>query len=62
MGMGKGGTQSKQPTAIKSVRIQTSAYGAVRPIVYGTTRVSCNVIWTADFFGLPKLSESSGGK
>lgn len=42
----KGGSNS--PEAIKSVRIQTSSYGVCRFLVYGTNRITTNVIWVND--------------
>ena len=60
--MGGGGdTQSNQPEMLKAIRVQTSAYGVVRPLVYGTTRMSCNLVWYGDFTATP-IPAAGGGK
>jgi hypothetical protein len=56
--MGGGDSQSSQPEMIKAIRVQTSVYGAVRPIVYGTTRLTGNLVWYGDF----RATEQGGGK
>lgn len=56
-----GAPQGEQPVAIKSVRMQSSAYGVGRPLVYGTTRVTINLIWYGDFVAEP-IPAQSGGK
>ena len=38
-----------QPNAIPALNVQQSSYGVPVPIVYGTNRVSCNMIWYSDF-------------
>ena len=43
------------------MKIQTSAYGKVVPLVYGTTRIAPNLIWYGDFVATPHNSGSSGG-
>lgn len=55
-----GGSQSEQPEAIKGIRVQTSAYGVVRALVYGTTRLSGNLIWYGDFKAVEQ--KTKGGK
>lgn len=57
---GSASTQSSQPEAIKAIRIQTSTYGAVIPMVWGQTRITGNVIWCADFVATAETQ--SGGK
>lgn len=39
----------KQPERFAGMRVQTSAWGAGMPIVYGTNRLPGNLIYTADF-------------
>lgn len=58
MGGGKGGGNNT-PEAAKGVRIQTSSYGATRFLVYGTNRISCNIIYTNDFYS---VAQTQGGK
>jgi hypothetical protein len=53
--------QAQQQPAISSLPIQTSAYGKVIPLVYGTTRLAPNLIWYGDFVATPHNSGSSGG-
>jgi len=59
--MGGSASQAEQPVAIKSVRVQTSAYGVCKPMVYGTARVTLNLIWYGDFYAAP-IPAQSGGK
>jgi len=56
-----GAPQAQQPEQIKAVRIQTSAYGTTRSLVFGTNRVSMNLIWYGDFKAEP-IQQQSGGK
>lgn len=56
-----GATQGEQPVAIKSVRVQTSAYGVAKTMVYGTSRVTINLVWYGDFVATP-IPAQSGGK
>lgn len=46
---------------LAGVQIQTSVYGTPVPLVYGTTRISGNVIWMGDFVATPH-TQSAGGK
>jgi len=57
--MNLSGSQASQPTELKSVKVQTSTYGAVIPLVYGTNRISGNLIWYGDF---KAAGQSAGGK
>jgi 3D (Asp-Asp-Asp) domain-containing protein len=50
--------QAAQPEAIKTVRIQTSAYGVSRGMIYGTTRTTMNLIWYGDFTATAIPSQS----
>jgi len=53
--------QAKQQPALSGLQVQTSAYGKVIPIVYGTTRIAPNLIWYGDFVATPHNSSPSGG-
>jgi hypothetical protein len=55
-----GGSQAAQQTAVSGLQLQSSAYGKVIPIVYGTTRIAPNLIWYGDFVATPQ-SASGGG-
>lgn len=54
------GTQSQQPEMIKAVRLQTSTYGVVRPLVWGTARVAGNLIWYGDFYAVEQKQDVGG--
>lgn len=58
-----GGKTTISTTAekISGLRIQTSAIGKTIPIVYGTTRVSPNIIWYDDFTAISHTSSQSSG-
>ncbi|HEY1503350.1 MAG TPA: phage tail protein [Stellaceae bacterium] len=53
--------QAQQQPALSGLKIQTSAYGKVIPLVYGTTRIAPNLIWYGDFVATPHNSGGSGG-
>jgi Putative phage tail protein len=57
-------TQAQQQPAVAGLQIQTSAYGKVIPVVYGTTRLAPNLIWYGDFQAIAHQSNPSvgGGK
>jgi hypothetical protein len=55
-----GGSNAKQKTAIGSLQFQTSQTGGVIPLVYGTTRVSPNLIDYDDFTAKPASSGVKG--
>lgn len=57
---GHTGTQATQSPAISGLSIQTSAEGQALSLVYGTTRISPNLIWYGDFVAIPKSSNPSG--
>lgn len=50
-------TQAKTSNAITSLKIQTSVYGKCRPVTFGRTRVSYNLLWFRNF-----KQQGSGGK
>lgn len=52
-------SQASQQAAVSGLQLQSSAYGKVIPIVYGTTRIAPNLIWYGDFVATPQ--QSSGG-
>lgn len=48
---------------LQTLRVQTSAYGQVVPIVYGQNRISGKLIWYGDFTPIAHTSQqASGGK
>lgn len=51
---------ASQPVALKGIRVQTSAYGVARPMVYGTTRATVNLLWYGDFIAKAIPAESGG--
>src|ERR1700742_4021308 len=53
--------QAQQQPALSGLQVQTSAYGKVIPLVYGTTRIAPNLIWYGDFVATPHNSSPSGG-
>lgn len=59
-GLFGGGTEIKAER-IGSMRIQTSAYGLVVPLVYGRTRITGNLMHYGDFRAI-KHKQKSGGK
>jgi len=55
-------SQSRQGQQVYSgLQLQSSAYGKSISVVYGTTRIAPNLIWTGDFVQIPQ-SQSVGGK
>lgn len=61
--MSGGTTISNMQPAAGNLRIQTSVYGAAIPLVYGTTRISGNLIWFNGFQAIPHTTTTgSGGK
>src|SRR6185437_12625760 len=49
---GKGGgnkSLASKPNLLSALRVQTSSYGQVLPIVYGQNRISGRLIWSGDF-------------
>jgi hypothetical protein len=60
---GKSSTISQTEDRISAIRIQSSAYGKVIPIVWGRTRVSGNLMWYGDFQAIAHTTTTdSGGK
>lgn len=46
---------------LSDLKIQTASYGLAIPIVYGTTRISGNVLWKTDLVEHQHRTESDGG-
>ena len=57
-----GGSNAKQQKAVGSLQFQTSQHGGVIPLVYGTTRVSPNLIEYGDFKATPASRQGAKGK
>jgi Putative phage tail protein len=57
-----GGSNAKQQKAVGSLQFQTSQHGGVIPLVYGTTRVSPNLIDYDDFKATPASGQGGVGK
>ena len=58
-----GGSQestAEKPTIYNSIRVQTSSEGVVIPVIFGTNRVTGNLIWSGDFKAL--AHDNSQGK
>lgn len=53
--------QSAGVTVASGLSIQSSVYGQVIPIVYGTTRIGNNLIWYGDFNAVQQQSSGGGG-
>lgn len=61
--MSGGSTIATSDTKIEAMKFQSSAYGAVLPVVYGVTRISGNLMWYGGFKAIPHTStQSAGGK
>ena len=60
-GGGGGSSTSTSQNRISAMQIQTSNYGNAIPIVYGTTRVSPNLIYYTDFQAIPHTTTTSSG-
>lgn len=58
-GTGRGTQAQTAPTVISALDVQRSVNGAPVPVVYGTARLTGNMIWYGDFVSTPI---SSGGK
>ncbi len=57
-----GGSNATQSTAIGSLQFSTSQQGGVIPLVYGTTRVACNLLDYQDFTATPASAGGAKGK
>jgi hypothetical protein len=54
-------TQAAQQPALGAVNVSSSAYGLVIPLVWGTNRVSGNMLWYGDFVATSHDSGGGGG-
>ena len=57
-----GGSNAKQQKAVGSLQFQTSQQGGVIPLLYGTTRLSPNLIDYDDFKATPASGQGGVGK
>src|ERR1700691_673299 len=57
-----GGRKNNGPTIASGLALQSSVYGNPITIIYGTTRVAPNLIWTGDFVATPVATGGKGGK
>ena len=58
---GKGGGKNAlaaKPNLLSALRVQTSSYGQVIPIVYGQNRIAARLIWAGDFQAIPHTSDN----
>ncbi|HEY2114029.1 MAG TPA: phage tail protein, partial [Candidatus Angelobacter sp.] len=66
MSGGKGGGKNAlaaKPNLLNALRVQTSSYGQVIPIVYGQNRISGRLLWSGDFAAIAHTStQKVGGK
>lgn len=53
--------QGGKPAKYHGLRVQTSTQGMVIPVVFGTARISGNLIWAGDYKIIAR-NQSSGGK
>ena len=60
---GGSGALASKPNLLSALRVQTSSYGQVIPIVYGESRIAARLIWAGDFAAIPHTStQKTGGK
>ncbi len=59
--MGGTSTISSMTPAAGNLRVQTSVYGSAIALIYGTTRVSGNLLWYGGFVAIPHTSTTSAG-
>ncbi len=63
---GKGGGKNAlaaKPNLLSALRVQTSSYGQVIPVLYGQNRIAARLIWAGDFSSIPHTSTTKvGGK
>jgi hypothetical protein len=57
----EGQNQHRQGPRYQDLKIQSSAYGQVIPIIYGTIRKAGNIIWGDDVTEVETESESDAG-
>jgi hypothetical protein len=59
---GSGPSLGAQAPEYNALRVQTSTQGMVIPVVFGTTRISGNLLWAGMFLSVPHQSGFAGGK
>src|SRR6267143_5590749 len=57
-----GGSNAKQAKAVGSLQFQTSQQGGAIPLVYGTTRMTGNLLDYDDFTATPSSKTGGAGK
>jgi len=57
-----GGGRTVEGPRLSDLAVQSSAYGAAVPILYGTTRVAGNIIWSSGLKEHRNESRTGGGK
>lgn len=57
----KAKSQASNQAAVSGLQLQSSTYGKVIPLVYGTTRIAPNLIWYGDFQSVSHESSGSSG-
>lgn len=55
-----GGSISTSETRIEALQLQSSAFGATIPLVFGVTRIAGNLLWYGGFKAVPHTTETSG--
>lgn len=61
-GLFNGQSTSTTAERLAGIELQTSAYGGVLALAYGTTRVPANLIWHDDFKAIPHTTTQRVGK
>ncbi len=59
---GHHGGMNTTANRLVGIQLQTSAYGGVIPIIYGTTRAAGNLIYYTDFVATPHTTSQNVGK
>lgn len=59
---GKPVSNSNVEPKLASLQYQTSAYGAVVPVCYGSVRIPANLLWFANFTAIPHTESQTVGK
>jgi Putative phage tail protein len=60
--LGKKAKASDKQPALGGMNVQQSAYGTIIPIVYGTNRVTGNLLWYGNFVATQQAQSQQGGK
>lgn len=59
--LGGGKSQASQQSVVSGLQLQSSSYGKIVPLVYGTTLIAPNLIWYGDFTPIAHQSSPGGG-